>query len=158
MQKKTHLQIRGFSVTHLKNLFFSQTHKSFNFFHILTCLVDHHMWQSYVNKTWHMILRHSSNVAAWTWRLKLMARAFEALIQRDNLITMTQIVGSHLAKIVGSHSVTNWYRCIVVVDQWIYLYIDYFFDTWLSCLWSTGQVDISENLKKLKMCKCFTEQ
>jgi hypothetical protein len=114
-----------YSVKHLHVLSF------FIFSLISTYLVDHHVWQPCVNKTWHVTSRHWSSVATWPWRLKFMTCGLDALMQRGGLAMMTQIVGSHFAKIIDSHLSTNSHRHAAVVDQWICTYMDCFVDTWL---------------------------
>jgi hypothetical protein len=50
---KIHLQMRGFLFTHL--YFFQSTTYNFLFFLLIfTCLIDYHMWQSYVIETIHV--------------------------------------------------------------------------------------------------------
>jgi hypothetical protein len=123
---KTHSQMRGRGVIYAPRKTYCSI-KHFIFLIVSTCLVDYHVWQSCVNKTWHVASGHSFSVTA---QIDDMC-GLEALIQRCGLAMTTQIVGLYLTKIVGSHSTTNWYR-YAMVDQWICTYMNYFVNIWLS--------------------------
>jgi hypothetical protein len=153
---KTHSQMRGRGVIYAPRKTYCSI-KHFIFLIVSTCLIDYHVWQSPhgshvsikhdmwlrdTHSVWRLKLmtcvasRHSSSVAAWPWRLKSLA-----YIWLKSLAHIQQQIDIDVPWWTSGSAPT-----------WIIL-LTYDCHTW----WSTGQVDISGNMKKLKTWKCLTE-